>query len=37
MVLILAGGDSPAARLAKDCIKKVEVLEYQELGHPLPV
>jgi fumarate hydratase class I len=22
----------PAARLAKDCIKKVEVLEYQELG-----
>jgi fumarate hydratase class I len=22
----------PAARLAQDCIKKVEVLEYQELG-----
>ena len=22
----------PAARLAKDCIKKVEVLEYAELG-----
>ena len=22
----------PAARLAKDCIRKVEVLEYQELG-----
>ncbi len=22
----------PAARLAKDCIKKVEVLEYPELG-----
>jgi fumarate hydratase class I len=22
----------PAARLAKDCIKKVEVLEYEELG-----
>ncbi len=23
----------PAARLAQDCIKKVEVLEYPELGH----
>ncbi|MEY4163293.1 MAG: hypothetical protein RLZZ79_245, partial [Actinomycetota bacterium] len=22
----------PAARLAKDCIKKVEVLDYEELG-----
>ena len=32
-VVILSPADGgPAARLAKDCIKKVEVLDYEELG-----
>ncbi len=29
---ISARSAAPAARLAQDCIKKVEVLEYPELG-----
>ena len=32
VVFILGSIGGPAARLAQDCIKKVEVLDYEELG-----